>query len=77
MQTRKFIAFYCPTCHILKVASQLKTTTRISKLSRITSKGYGETKLVNACPCEDEAVSTCTEKQHQNNRRTEFIVIKE
>ncbi|KJS05023.1 MAG: hypothetical protein VR77_09700 [Flavobacteriales bacterium BRH_c54] len=51
--------------------------TRISKPSRITSKGYGESKLVNACPCEGEDVTKCSEKQHQNNRRTEFIVLKE
>ncbi len=39
--------------------------------SRITAKGYGETKLLNRCgngvPCSDE--------EHQANRRTEFKVI--
>jgi outer membrane protein OmpA-like peptidoglycan-associated protein len=56
-------------------ASYIKT--RISNPSRISGKGYGETKLVNGCPCEGEVVSECSEDQHQANRRTEFIVIKE
>lgn len=42
---------------------------------RITGKGYGETKLVNDCACEGKVVSrTCTEEEHQANRRTEFQV---
>jgi outer membrane protein OmpA-like peptidoglycan-associated protein len=49
---------------------------RISKPSRITSFGYGETKLVNDCGCEGEAESSCTDDQHQANRRTEFKIIK-
>jgi outer membrane protein OmpA-like peptidoglycan-associated protein/tetratricopeptide (TPR) repeat protein len=49
---------------------------RISKPSRITSFGYGETKLVNDCGCEGEGESSCTEDQHQANRRTEFKIIK-
>jgi outer membrane protein OmpA-like peptidoglycan-associated protein len=39
---------------------------------RITGKGYGETKLVNKC---SNGVK-CTEVEHQQNRRTEFVVIK-
>ena len=42
---------------------------------RITSKGYGETQLVNHCECEGTKVVPCTEKEHQANRRTEFKVI--
>ncbi|RZJ48807.1 MAG: flagellar motor protein MotB [Flavobacterium sp.] len=38
--------------------------------TRLTSKGYGETMLVNKCA---DGVK-CTEKQHQQNRRSEFIV---
>ncbi len=38
---------------------------------RITAKGYGETKLVNGCLNNVK----CSEKEHQLNRRTEFIVI--
>jgi outer membrane protein OmpA-like peptidoglycan-associated protein len=38
---------------------------------RIVAKGYGETKLLNECA---DGV-TCTEEQHQMNRRTEFKVI--
>lgn len=38
--------------------------------SRITAKGYGESRLVNECA---DGV-TCTEEQHQANRRTEFKI---
>lgn len=37
---------------------------------RLTAKGYGETKLVNNCA---DGV-TCTEVEHQANRRTEFKI---
>lgn len=43
--------------------------------SRIYGKGYGETRLINACECEGAKVVPCTEEQHQQNRRTEFIVV--
>lgn len=49
---------------------------RITKPGRIYGKGFGETKLVNGCPCEGDAVSDCSEEEHQNNRRTEFIIVK-
>ncbi|MBK9285491.1 MAG: OmpA family protein [Sphingobacteriaceae bacterium] len=49
---------------------------RISKPQRITGKGYGESKLLNNCACEGKKQSTCTEEEHQKNRRTEFIIIK-
>jgi outer membrane protein OmpA-like peptidoglycan-associated protein len=49
---------------------------RITQPSRIISVSYGETKLNNDCGCEGKTVSTCTEKQHQENRRTEFKIIK-
>ncbi len=39
--------------------------------NRITFKGYGETKLVNQCA---DGVS-CTEAQHQQNRRSEFTIL--
>jgi len=39
---------------------------------RLTGKGYGETELVNKC---SNGV-ICTEIEHQQNRRTEFVVIK-
>ena len=38
---------------------------------RITGKGYGETMLVNKCGNNVK----CSEKQHQQNRRTEFKVV--
>lgn len=38
---------------------------------RITGKGYGESKLVNRCGNNIK----CSEKEHQQNRRTEFQVV--
>jgi outer membrane protein OmpA-like peptidoglycan-associated protein len=49
---------------------------RISKPMRISGKGFGESNPLNKCECEDEVISTCTAKEHQQNRRTEFIVVK-
>ncbi len=44
--------------------------------SRLTGKGYGESQLVNDCGCEPTNESSCTEAQHQANRRSEFIITK-
>lgn len=44
---------------------------RITNPDRINGKGYGESKLVNDCA---DGVD-CSELQHQQNRRTEFIII--
>ncbi|MDP4798235.1 MAG: OmpA family protein [Crocinitomicaceae bacterium] len=49
---------------------------RISNPKRIYGKGYGESNLVNECGCEGELKSTCSEEEHQANRRTEFRVVK-
>lgn len=49
---------------------------RISKPDRIYGKGYGESKLKNDCGCEGTVKSTCSEAEHQENRRTEFIIMK-
>lgn len=38
--------------------------------SRLTAKGYGETQLVNTCA---DGVK-CSEDEHQQNRRSEFII---
>ena len=38
---------------------------------RISGKGYGETQLVNKCANNVD----CTEKEHQLNRRTEFVIV--
>ena len=46
-------------------------SSRITNPSRITSKGYGESKLVNDCNCS----SKCSKEDHQVNRRTEFIIV--
>ncbi|MCL6296445.1 OmpA family protein [Jejuia spongiicola] len=40
--------------------------------SRLTGKGYGESQLINGC---SNGVK-CTESIHQENRRSEFIVVK-
>jgi outer membrane protein OmpA-like peptidoglycan-associated protein/tetratricopeptide (TPR) repeat protein len=45
---------------------------QITNPSRIYGKGYGETKLINQC---SNGVK-CTDEEHQENRRTEFIIIK-
>jgi outer membrane protein OmpA-like peptidoglycan-associated protein/Tol biopolymer transport system component len=49
---------------------------RIVNPKRISGKGYGETKLKNNCSCEGEIGPTCSEEEHQLNRRTEFIIVK-
>ncbi|MBK9254172.1 MAG: OmpA family protein [Saprospiraceae bacterium] len=38
---------------------------------RLQAKGYGEDNLINLCEC-----SSCTEDQHQENRRTTFKILK-
>ncbi|WP_428224587.1 OmpA family protein [Flavobacterium sp.] len=43
---------------------------------RLTGRGYGESQLVNDCGCEPTNSSSCTEEQHQANRRSEFIIVK-
>ncbi len=40
--------------------------------NRIKGKGFGESKLLNACT--DNVI--CTEEQHQVSRRTEMQVVK-
>jgi outer membrane protein OmpA-like peptidoglycan-associated protein len=37
---------------------------------RLVAKGFGETRPAETCKCE-----TCTEDQHQKNRRTTFMVL--
>jgi len=49
---------------------------RISNPQRIYGKGYGESRLKINCPCEGVVKSSCSEEEHQKNRRTEFIIIK-
>ena len=43
---------------------------------RLIAVGYGERKLVNNCACAGNVKSTCTDEQHQQNRRTEFKILK-
>ncbi|MEE9349984.1 MAG: OmpA family protein [Flavobacteriaceae bacterium] len=39
--------------------------------SRITARGYGETRIINQCI----DGTKCTEYDHQQNRRTEFVIL--
>ncbi|MFP4845509.1 OmpA family protein [Winogradskyella sp. PE311] len=41
---------------------------------RLTAKGYGESRLINDCGCEPSNESSCSEEEHQLNRRSEFII---
>lgn len=43
---------------------------------RLTAKGYGESQLVNDCGCEPTNDSPCSEYEHQQNRRSNFIIMK-
>ena len=45
---------------------------------RMEPKGYGESKLVNDCACEGGSGKgrSCTEEEHQANRRTTFRVLR-
>jgi outer membrane protein OmpA-like peptidoglycan-associated protein/tetratricopeptide (TPR) repeat protein len=56
-------------------ASAAYIKARISNPERITGKGYGESQLLNGCACEGTVKSTCSEAEHQKNRRTEFKVV--
>lgn len=49
---------------------------KITNPDRIYGKGYGESQLKVDCPCEGAVKSTCSEEEHQKNRRTEFKIIK-
>ncbi len=49
---------------------------RITNPNRIYGRGYGESKPKYDCKCDAQGQSSCTDEQHQLNRRTEFIIIK-
>lgn len=57
-------------------ASAAYIKARIANPERIYGKGYGESKLLNGCACEGKVKSTCSEEDHQKNRRTEFVIMK-
>ena len=44
--------------------------------TRLTGRGYGESELTNGCACEPKNDSSCTEAEHQLNRRSNFIITK-
>jgi outer membrane protein OmpA-like peptidoglycan-associated protein len=56
-------------------ASAAYIKTKITNPARIYGKGYGESVLLNGCACEGTVKSTCSEEEHQKNRRTEFKII--
>jgi outer membrane protein OmpA-like peptidoglycan-associated protein len=49
---------------------------QITNPKRIFGNGYGESQLKVNCPCEGEIISTCSDEEHQQNRRTEFVIKK-
>jgi outer membrane protein OmpA-like peptidoglycan-associated protein/tetratricopeptide (TPR) repeat protein len=57
-------------------ASATYIKSKITNPARVSGKGYGESQLVNGCACEGTVKSTCTEAEHQANRRTEFKIVK-
>ena len=57
-------------------ASAAYIKARITNPDRIYGRGFGESVLVNQCACEGAQKVTCTEEQHQANRRTEFKIVK-
>jgi outer membrane protein OmpA-like peptidoglycan-associated protein len=52
-------------------SSEAYIKSRITNPERVTSKGYGESELVNDCGDGEN----CSEEDHQKNRRTEFIIL--
>jgi len=42
---------------------------------RLEARGYGESQLVTNCPCEGPVKSSCSEDEHQQNRRTTVKVV--
>ncbi len=52
--------------------AKLYIQSKITNSHRISSKGYGESELLNSCA--DDV--PCSEDEHLENRRTEFIIIK-
>jgi outer membrane protein OmpA-like peptidoglycan-associated protein len=57
-------------------ASVIYIQNRIFKPNRVSGKGYGESRAVNDCICNDQGYSECSENAHAENRRTEFVIIK-
>ena len=58
------------------IASVQYIQKRITNPKRIFGKGYGEGQLKVNCPCEGEIISSCSDEEHQQNRRTEFVIKK-
>lgn len=61
--------------HLVSYKPFVRKNTNISGINknRLTAKGYGETQLVNNCA---DGVS-CSEAEHQLNRRSTFVIVGE
>ena len=57
-------------------ASAKYIKSRITKPTRIFGKGYGEVKNSSDCPCENNAITECTEAQYQEARKTVFTILR-
>ncbi len=59
-----------------KAAVKYLIANGISK-KRVAAKGYGKTRLLNQCDCDEHGGKQCDEKDHQANRRTEIKVLEQ
>ena len=50
---------------------------RITTPERVSGKGFGESMLKNNCSCEGDTKSECSDSEHAENRRTEFIIVQD
>ena len=50
---------------------------RITNPERVSGEGFGETQLVNGCIDNGVKIVYCDENDHQKNRRTEFVAVRE
>jgi outer membrane protein OmpA-like peptidoglycan-associated protein len=49
---------------------------RISNPTRLYHRGYGEIRPVNKCVCEGTRSVPCSEEEHQQNNRVEFMILR-
>lgn len=50
-------------------------TSRITNPYRVTAEGLGEADPVIKCECYNQESQECSEEEHRQNRRTEFIIV--
>lgn len=56
-------------------ASAQYLQSKITRPKRVIYRGYGELSPLSDCGCKDDVFETCTEDDHQKNRRTEYRII--